>query len=1238
MANNKVVWTEDQKHAINDRAQNILVSAAAGSGKTKILIERIVKMLTDDNALNIDNFLIATFTDAAATEMKERLLKRIREMVNDKTIDPDIRQHMQQQIYLIPSANISTFHAFCLSVIKKFYYVIDFDPNFRLLSDDTEQSIMKEQAYQNVINDYYANDFEEFARLSDNFTDEKDDTGLWDVIDKIYNFAVTNAETEKWLDGLVKPYEFNQTFSDSDFFQNSLMPVIRTKVSELQLDIQHGKQLCDADTLTEKYLDDSFTDATNWVKKMITALESNNYDTIRTQLNEYKIADKKRFKLPEDSDTTTLDQAVVIKGGLKGSVDELKAFFIKPEAGINDVLKDAQFLISKLVKVERSYMAEYTRLKINNHVIDFNDLEHLTVQILQQQVDGHNVAANFYQHKFREMMVDEYQDVNAMQEKIVQLLKIDHNNLFMVGDIKQSIYGFRQAAPYIFTGKYDEFQKDTNDDKLIQLSKNFRSSLDVVNFVNDVFKKIFDKRIGDIDYDDSSKLVHGKPYADGFDPKTLDTENEFNIITLDKSDDNKKNSNNDDDDRDKGKALIAATAQRIQQLMRSHYQVYDNDLGTNRDIRYSDIAILSRTSSYNTDLISLFTKNNIPVMVKRAENYFQTSELMVMISMLNIIDNPYQDVPLLAVLRSPIVHLNEEELAQIRLLDKDEGIYYENYYATILKYLQKSDADPDIKDKLENFLVKLNSYRDFANQNSLARLIWKIYQETGFLEYSAGMPGGKQRAANLHALYKYADSYESNNSKGLHQFLIFIQKLRESNKDLTQPSSIEATDDTVKVMTIHGSKGLEFPIVILMDLKGKFNSKDYTAATLFDSKLGIGIKVLNNESRLVYSTAQRQMISDKRKLASLSENMRLLYVALTRAEQKLIMFGSTTDPEKIFDKWDTIEVGDNGVIDEGSRSNTNSFQDLIGMSTMSENDRKLEKDQTYINENCHLKMKFISPADIEVEPMADSNSADSETVELSGLFKDSVNKILDFKYDYQKLVETTAYQSVSEIKDIFADPIAGEMGDYEPEAKQNTRYNLNSFARPQFLTTTKKITSAEIGSATHLVLQKIKLDKTPQQEDFDELIQDMVNNKQMTSELADKINTENLAGLYQDKLGQMIVDNAEHVSREYPVSILMPVQDLFKNDDLTGELKDKVTDKILVHGIIDGVIELPEGIIIFDYKTDHVTDQNKSELIAKYSGQLNLYAKAISAIKHKKVLHEYLYFLKITEAQDLLEK
>lgn len=1223
-------WTENQQKAIFHHGHDILVSAAAGSGKTTILIERIIELIK--NGENVDNLLVATFTDAAAKEMKDRLISRIKELVASGQLNDEQQQHMQSQIFKVPVANISTLHAFCLSVIKKYYYVIDLDPNFRLLSDDTERTLLQEQAFDNIRNKYYEKADVDFFNLTENFSNDKTDDGLADTIYRLYNFAVTNENTDQWLDQLAANYQIDDNLVNSDFYQQKVKKQLLNNLNNMIEEMESLAEISANDLLSQNYVV-VFNSAIAKIKVIQDAIINNEpFDDIREMVANFKF-DRvkpvtKEVKAMAD-DETIVTSVKDQRKKLKEQMDEkiYEGYFIQNEADTIKTIHNAQKLVTKLVEVEQAFIKEFARLKDQGHTLDFNDLEHKAIEIFNTEVDDQKVALDFYQNRFHEIMIDEYQDVNPMQEQIIQTLSNENNHMFMVGDIKQSIYGFRQAAPYIFTGKYQRFQQDDNPDELIQLSKNFRSSVAVDDFVNAIFRRILDRKIGDIDYDRSVQLIPGTNF-----PEDVDSTNEVYILTpeeLDKPEEDEETAKiellEDAPVVDKRVDKIEFAAKRIKKLMANNFQVYDAKKGAYRDLKYSDIAILMRNKNSNTDLISYFANEEIPVMVTDAQNYFQTTELQIIMSMLNIIDNPRQDVPLVAVLRSPIVGLNEQELALIRLANKSV-----DFYSAIQEFIQQPDSDQALVKKMISFIERLEGYRDFSNKNSLVKLIWKVYQETGILEYVAGMPGGKQRTANLHALYQRANTYEKNNFMGLHKFISFIKRMQDMDRDLAQPNSIETTDDSVKVMTIHASKGLEFPVVILLNIDDKFNNKDYIADTLYDVHEGVGISVLDQVTRANARTIQRTLISNDKKISTTSEEMRLLYVALTRAKQKLILIGYDKDPRKSINSWEYVRKDDHGVINEGFRLGAQNYQNLVGMSIISDDQTQNDLDlEHFTNADSQMQMSIVNTNELKQIEVTNKSVTEKQNVDISDRFKQTVDNILDFQYPHEDAVKTTAYQSVSEIKSLFSDPDDEQMA--PAEIISRGRYTQKQFKRPQFLAQEKKVSATDIGSATHLVLQKIALDKTPGEAEFTELLEQLVNTKVLDEQVAKKIDLASLVNFYQSDLGQAIIKNADHVLREYPFSILAPAEKLFKS----AKDVDTSDDKILVHGIIDGVIELDDEIKIFDYKTDNVNSNNIDEKINDYSGQLNLYAKAISIIKNKPVTGKYLYFLKINQIEKL---
>ncbi|GKQ42680.1 ATP-dependent helicase/nuclease subunit A [Companilactobacillus sp. RD055328] len=1191
-------WTTEQKQAIFDTDKDILVSAAAGSGKTTILIERVITKIM--NGQDVDKLLIVTFTKLAAKEMKDRLISRLRSEINNTT-DTIVKLNLQQQLAKVPAADISTLHSFCSNVIKKFYYLIDLDPSFRLMTDDTEQMLLKEQAWNIVRDEYYQNNDQDFIELTKNFSKDRDDQGLQDLIYKLANFAITSPNSDEWLDSLSQLYQLNDDdFEKSNFYKEILLPNILQSLKEQLNLMKKAQSLALENESCAKYID-PFSEAILWLEDFIEKIGIYSFDDLATNISSFKFKTARKKPGTQEDEMTKVVQDIQtnIKDNFKKKI--LNDLVITNSENMTQIMNNSYKLIVKLVEAEKRYLEQFKVIKLHNKTLDFNDLEHFTMDIFKVEENGTRVAAEYYQNKFTEIMIDEYQDVNPMQESIVQSLQQNSNNFFMVGDIKQSIYGFRQAAPYLFAGKYDEFGRSNDTNELILLSNNFRSSKTVTSFVNNIFEMMMDNQVGGVDYDDRTKLIPGAKF-----PDNVDTSVEINIMDINSADEEGVN---------KRIVEITQLRSRIQKLVSDKYQIFDAKKGTNRDIRYSDIAILSRSKGYYTDIVSSFGSANIPVYVSDSQNYFQTMEVQVMIEILKLIDNPEQDIPLVAVLRSPIVGINENELAQIRI--DNSGL---NFYHTVLTYLENNDNQ--LTNKLEVFLKQLKNFREKANQASISELIWSIYQETGFLDFVTGMPGGKQRSANLHALYQRANEFEAMNFQGLFRFIRFIERIEANQKDLSQPSSIESDEDAVNVMTIHGSKGLEFPIVFLIDAAKKFNTDDLTGDALIDVQQGLGIKYIDYDRELRFSTPVRGLIKQKKNISNISEELRLLYVALTRAKQKLIIIGSTKSLSKKIEAWQTVDLT-NSKIDLYDRLNFKSYLDII-MSCILQ-DSTSTSGSSFFNKELNTQILFIKPENIDlsiISPKKIFKIKNKPTAD--DKFTQTVKKILDFQYPYEKSVKTTAYQSVSEIKFLFGDPDEDSL--VKSQIIDSGRYTLNDFQKPKFLMTEENVSGAEIGSATHLILQKLSLDQKPTIESVQKLINNLTNNGLISSAVSKKINILNIIDFFDSDLGMQVMNNRDTLQREYPFSMVVPAKKLFDSGS--------VDDDILIHGIIDGLIETKEGIIIFDYKTDNVINDNSAKnsvdsAVKNYSGQLNLYEAAIENIENKQVIGKYLYFLRL---------
>lgn len=1209
------MYTDSQWQAIYDQGTNLLVSASAGSGKTAVLVRRVIEKIKRQQ-LSVEQLLVVTFTEAAASEMKERIQTALQEAINVET-DQEMKNHFTRQLTMLPMANISTLHSFCSKVIQRFFYLIDLDPSYRMLTDETETILLKEDVWDELRETFYEENQEIFYRLTENFSNDRSDSGLEDLILAMYEFARANPNPFHWLDGLVENYRMNN-LADSDLFHDLIRPEILKTLQETnqmyQWMISASQGIEELQKITELAQNEQ-----GLIQQIEQTIMENKLDDVFTMFENIKFS---TYPSPRKKEVKELYGDVIIecknyRDQAKQELTKIKEmyFTVSPEEQV-ERLQEALPIVEELVRVEKRFIEEYSAKKREKGMLDFNDLEHFTLQILQTEVDSIKPAENYYRSRFSEIMVDEYQDINQLQETILrQLSSEEPGNLFMVGDVKQSIYGFRLADPTLFIKKYHDFADEDGGRRII-LAENFRSRKEVLDFTNLVFTQLMDQTVGQIEYDRQAELVNGFtafPETDAFAPELLIYQ---------------KNGEVPEWIEDKSMGEIFTTATKIRQLIDQGFEVYDKKQKAMRPLKYEDIVLLTPTRSHNLTILEVFKQLGIPLAINDTQNYFQSTELRVMISLMQIIDNPYQDIPLAAVLRSPIVGLQEEELAQIRL-----ALPQKEYYQAVKSYSQSNDDG--IADRLTAFMTQLNDWREFARRESLANLLVRIYNETAYLDYVLGMPAGQQRHANLLALIERAKDYERSSFRGLYQFVRFIEKMQEKDKDLGEPPT-EEVNDAVRVMTIHGSKGLEFPVVFLMDMSKSFNVQDTRRNYVFDEQLGLGVRLLTQDTRIRKDTILFQTVKQKNLNKLLSEEMRKLYVALTRAEQKLFLVGSYDDEEAAYKTWSKGALNEHLVLDAGLRNGQNdSFFDWVGRTLFRHPVMDQYQTEYPVNQPAVLKrhpatfkLDFIDPQ--KIAEIVQAYLPEIKTLEIpQGTINiQSLKDQLLFKYPYPEATKTTSYQSVSELKRLYDDPDNRET--LELTSTQNQyRFTESDLGTPKFLTAKKELSAAEIGTATHLVMQLLPLQENIQQEIVETLIADLVSRQTLTPEIAEKISIEGIMQFLDSEIGRFLIQNVDHLHREEPFAMLLPADQLF------SEYQNQ--DEILIHGIIDGYLEFDDKIFLYDLKTDRYTIGREQLLINRYRGQLNLYKDALEKAKQKPVEAAYLIFLQGNQVIDLLK-
>ncbi|MBM6617139.1 helicase-exonuclease AddAB subunit AddA [Bacillus suaedaesalsae] len=1232
-----VQWTDDQWKAISAKGSDILVAAAAGSGKTAVLVERIIRKVMDkDTPIDVDRLLIVTFTNAAAAEMRHRIGEALEKAISENPTS----LHLRKQLSLLNRASISTLHSFCLEVIRKYYFLIDIDPSFRI-AETTESELLREEVMEELFEEEYGKEGNEaFFELVDRYTGDRNDSDLQLMVKKLYDESQAHPNPDVWLDKLVEGYRLNPDTSIDE------LPFISSLFKEIALQLDGMRSiLTQALEITNRPLGPA-PRAANIQEDLqqITELEMllhKGWSSMYERMQNLHFSTLKTCK-GDVYDQELVDSVKDLREKAKKQIKLLQETYFqrRPDSYLQDLVK-MEGSVSTLITLVKEFKVRYQQVKREKGLVDFGDLEHYTLQILRTtNEDGVQVlseAALYYKRHFHEVLLDEYQDTNFVQESIVQAVcksGEDGGNLFMVGDVKQSIYRFRLAEAGLFLSKYKRFSPEGNEFGLrIDLSQNFRSRSEVLNGTNYIFKQVMDEQVGEINYDEQAELKIGAFY-----PESMETKAELLIINSDGEDTESdvEDSENDSPQFDAAELETVQLearlmAQKIKELIQKPFQIYDRKLDANRNITYRDIVILLRSMPWAPQIMEEFKEQGIPVYAELSSGYFEATEVSIMMSLLKVIDNPYQDIPLAAVLRSPIVGLKAEELAFIRMKQK-KGNYYEAVKAVLEQGIEEGRYAKTFE-KLMDFHLMLQKWRAYARQGSLSELIWRIYQKTGYYDFVGGMPGGKQRQANLRALYDRARQYESTSFRGLFRFLRFIERMQDRGDDLGTARALGEQEDVVRMMTIHKSKGLEFPVVFVAGLSKPFNVRDLSNTFLLHKDLGFGSKYIDPVLRISYPTLPLLAIKQQMKNELLAEEMRVLYVALTRAKEKLYLVGTVKKLEKKLNSWREQLWNKEWLLPNFERSKAKCYMDWVAPSVIRHDDAAVLRDgedatevpRAILAHPSKWSVSIVDPsqleqvdaAKLEMEVEILEKIKKGEQVPLESTFKLAVQDRLLWEYGYKTATEHRSKQSVSEIKRMREEHV------YSDTTLVNvTRKSIAD--RPRFMQE-QQLTAAEIGTAMHMVMQHISLDQPVTKEIVKEKIARMVLNELLTKEQESYINIAGIVQFFETELGKRIL-NSPNVMRELPFSVGLQADEVYPN--WVGE-----NETILLQGVIDLLFEDEQGIVLVDFKTDKVTGkvQGSEQTINKalknrYAVQLELYSKAVEHIYKKTLNEKYLYF------------
>ena len=1207
----EVKWTNEQLQAIQEKDSNILVAAAAGSGKTAVLVERIIHKIIDEQ-MDIDKILVVTFTNAAASEMRERILEAIYKKLEE---NPE-NVHLQRQIILLNKASICTIHSFCLNVIHNHFYEIDLPSNFKI-ADTAEIDLLKQEVLDDLFEQKYTENDKNFIELLENYTNYRGDEALQELVLKIYKFIQSSPFPIKWLQEKLELLKIE----DKDISQTIWGKLIIQTVDD---DIQESIMQLEV-TKSKMALYPEMTKFYQTISEDIINLQDlqkyNSWDELYIKLLNFNFSkwpvDKKVINdLKEDSKA--------IRDKVKKHIKEKTAKLLScsQEQAVKD-LKIITPILEKLSNLVTEFTKNFAEKKKEKNCIDFNDIEHFALKILLDENNNPTEVAKKYKEKFEEIAIDEYQDSNLVQEAILTSIS-KGNNIFMVGDVKQSIYKFRQARPELFLQKYDEYknkeEKAQEDNLKIQLFRNFRSRQNILNITNLVFESIMSKELGDINYNENEYLNYGANYPEPEEIKNYAGIAELDIIDL-KEDESITAFEGEEDEEEQERVeddVLEAkfVANKIQELLNSNYMVFDKKQGY-RKIRPKDIVILLRATSnlspiYEKELSDL----ELPVFSDTSGTYLDTVEIQTILSVLKIIDNPLQDIPLVVVLRSSICNFTDNDLITIRLTDRNC-----NFYEALIK--TRLICDGDLKNKIESFLEKLEKWKSISQYMPLDEFIWQIYLDTGYYQYVGLLPNGAMRQANLKTLFEKAKQYEKASFKGLFNFIQFIDKLKKQNGDLASAKLIGENEDVIRIMSIHKSKGLEFPVVFLCNSHKKFNMQDLNDNILLHQDIGFGPTIMDTTRKIKYSSIAKDAIKLKMKQETLSEEQRILYVALTRAKEKLYITGRSKDFTKyVQDKNKVLEMyeSENIKLDAKLMKKANSYLDWLMYVYLFNQGRTITlKGESYklsdiITLNVSNKKDLLKAlAKEEVVEQIDlkekieqilKNKSDEENKKSEQALKE----LLEWKYDY--IVDTTlpTKSSVTKIKQekIKLEEMLKGIESEEVEYKKSYT--------PKFMQEDKKISSAEKGTLVHLCIQRLDERKDYELKDIQNMILNLVEKEIITQNEADAIDV-NL--IYQYTKSQLFEElrKAKEVHKEQPFYINIPAKDVVSEAENSKK-------NILVQGIIDlYYIDKNDNLVLIDFKTDYISNEPnaKEKILEKYKVQLEIYKTALEQALGRKV-------------------
>lgn len=1165
-------WTPQQSDAINSRGGTVLVSAAAGSGKTAVLVQRVIERILDkDNPTDADKLLVVTFSNAAAGEMRERITSSLMKMSDENPSD----MRLKRQILLMDKAHISTVHSFCLELIRDNFHTLGISPDFRI-ADENELKIMTRECLSDCVEYFYDNDSDgRFCDLASLVSGARDDRKLNDTILRLYSFLRSHPFYNDWMQEKLSYY------SDEESVENSIFG--KTILEYAKNALNYAESVCDGilkliagDEKLEKAYMPAVSSDTAFVKRCIDILKSVDsvWDKLYCELKALKFAPLGRLTKYEDE--SKKERVKDLRERVKDILEELQKLFECDGAQYREDMKTLYPTVEKLFEITSFLSDRMDKLKRERRMIDFSDMEHMALSLLIKKEDGAYVKtelAREVSEQFDEVLVDECQDTNETQEMIFSAVSKDGDNLFFVGDVKQSIYRFRQAMPELFLEKSDTYAKydgETYPAKIV-LDRNFRSRKEITDAVNFFFSQIMSRELGEVDYSEEESLVSGAVFPEA-------QNRGCEVIFIDSS---------DSDDKQKTEAEFIAA--EIKKLIESGYQVNDN--GTMRPVCYRDIAVLMRSPSARSTVFTEAMKSaGIPSWADISTGFSENAEVSAVMSLLRAVDNPLLDIPLAAALMSDMFMFSEDEIAQIRLFSRGEPLYV---------CLTKMENEKAADEKICEFLKKFRVFRTLSTIMPADRLIRRIYDMTLFVQSVQARPDSQDRRENLFLLTEYAAKYEKMGYRGLSGFVRFMDDLALRETDLAPAVTFSDSADVVKIMSIHRSKGLEFPIVFIVDTAKLFNKEDLKNTVLLHSSLGFACVARDLKTMSQYKTVPYNAVKLKSESAGLSEEMRVLYVAMTRAKEKMYITSCSDSPQKRLYSL-CASLDEETKLPPYLVQNASSYMDWIMMCCARHPDAVGIRAAAGLYENAVIDDKNRMIIRIEKPQSADLEVSENENefVKPDKKLTESLKKRFEYKYPYEEATKLPSKLGVSEL------------------TKRELERSFSFSREPSFLSG-KSMSGAQRGQAMHTFLQFADYRRAAQ--NCADEIERMAALKYITRKQADAVSVKKLESFFASDLYRRI-EKADRVWRELAFIHKLPAKELGYGD---------IDETVTVQGVADCIFEENGVLIVVDYKTDYVSDI--SELSERYGAQLKMYKKLVSMTLNKPVRECIIYSLSLSE-------